>query len=296
MELRQLRHFLVVAETLNFRAAAQKLNMTQPPLSVSIRKLEDEIGAELLVRSTHQVELTAAGREILHDVREMMFGAEEIKRKAVETVSGLSGELRLGFVGSAKNRVLPRLLPDFRELFPRVVLRVFEGSNAELASAILERRLDLALLRPPLGERSELRTQNIEDDELVVALPAKHRLARMAEIRPSDLTSEQYIGYTSVGTPGLAAQCRAALEAGGINPPVAQRAIQVETALFLVEIGLGFAFVPSSFRHRLNPGVVLLPVTENERWPRLQLAVAYDPAFTSNIAKTMIELCKRLKL
>lgn len=294
MELRQLRHFLVVAETLNFRAAAQKLNMTQPPLSVSIRKLEDEIGAELLVRSTHQVELTAAGREILQDVRKMMFDADEIKRKAVETVSGLSGELRLGFVGSAKNRVLPRLLPKFRELFPHVVLRVFEGSNAELAAAVLDRRLDLALLRPPLGERSELRTQNIEDDEFVVALPARHRLARMAEIRPSDLSSEPYIGYTSVGSPGLAAQCRVALDKAGINPPVAQRAIQVETALFLVETGLGFALVPSSFRHRLNPGVSLLPVTEKKHWPLLQLAVAYDPAFTSNIAKTMIELCAQL--
>ncbi|MGR6090401.1 LysR substrate-binding domain-containing protein [Brevibacterium sp. CSND-B09] len=294
MELRQLKYFLAVAETLNFRAAAEKLNMTQPPLSVSIRKLEEEIGAELLVRSTHQVELTAAGREILQDVRELLFGAEEVKRKAVETVAGLSGELRLGFVGSAKNRVLPRLLPEFRNRFPNVVLRVFEGSNAELSTAVLDRRLDLALLRPPLGERSELRTQNIEDDELVVALPARHRLAGMAEIRAIDLGREPYIGYTSVGSPGLAAQCRVALEAAGINPPIAQRAIQVETALFLVETGLGFALVPSSFRHRLNPGVVLLQVKDRTQWPKLRLAVAYDPALTSNIAKTMIDMCTGL--
>lgn len=295
MELRQLKHFLAVAETLNFRAAAEKLNMTQPPISVSIRKLEEEIGVALLVRSTHQVELTAAGQEVLQDVREVLFGAEEVKRKAVETVAGLSGELRLGFVGSAKNRVMPRLLPEFRDQFPNVVLRVFEGSNAELSTAVLDRRLDLALLRPPLGERSELRTQNIEDDELVVALPARHRLAGMAEIRSTDLSQEPYIGYTSVGSPGLAAQCRVAFEASGINPPIAQRAIQVETALFLVEIGLGFALVPSSFQKRLSSDVALIPVKDHKGWPKLRLAVAYDPAFTSNIAKTMIELCVRLR-
>ena len=227
-------------------------------------------------------------------MRELLFGAEEVKRTAVETVAGLFGELKLGFAGSAKNRVLPRLLPEFRNRFPNVVLRVFEGSNAELSTAVLDRRLDLALLRPPLGERSELRTQNIEDDELVVALPAQHRLARIAEIRATDLGREPYIGYTSVGSPGLAAQCRIAFDAAGIHPPVAQRAIQVETALFLVETGLGFALVPSSFRHRLNPGVVLLQVKDRSNWPRLRLAVAYDPAFTSNIAKTMISMSSRM--
>lgn len=295
MELRQIRHFLAVAETLNFRAAAQKLNMTQPPLSVSIRRLEEEIGAELFVRSTHQVELTAAGRAVVQEARELLFGAEEIKRRAVETVSGLSGELRLGFVGSAKNRVLPRLLPEFRKQFPRVVLRVFEGSNAELASAVLERRLDMALLRPPLGERSELRTEVIEDDELAVALPKSHRLARMPELRLADLNDEPYIGYTSIGSPGLAAQCSKAFDAVGINPPVTQRAIQVETALFLVEIGLGFALVPSSFHDRLNSQVVLHPVRNQPHWPSLQLAMAYDPAFKTTIANTMITLCRTLK-
>lgn len=295
MELRQVRHFLAVAETLNFRAAAQKLNMTQPPLSVSIRRLEEEIGAELFVRSTHQVELTAAGRAVVQEARELLFGAEEIKRRAIEAVSGLSGELRLGFVGSAKNRVLPRLLPEFRKQFPRVVLRVFEGSNAELASAVLERKLDLAMLRPPLGERSELRTEVIEDDELAVALPKNHRLARMPELRLTDFNDEPYIGYTSIGSPGLAAQCIKAFDAAGINPPVAQKAIQVETALFLVEIGLGFALVPSSFRDRLNSQVVLRPVKNQPHWPSLQLAVAYDPAFKTTIADTMITLCRTLR-
>lgn len=295
MELRQIRHFLAVAETLNFRAAAQKLNMTQPPLSVSIRRLEEEIGTELFVRSTHQVELTTAGRAVVQEARELVFGAEEIKRRAIEAVSGLSGELRLGFVGSAKNQVLPRLLPEFRKQFPRVVLRVFEGTNAELASSVLERKLDLALLRPPLDERSELRTEVIEDDEFAVALPTSHRLARMPELRISDLNEEPYIGYTSIGSPGLAAQCRVALTEAGINPPIAQKAIQVETALFLVETGLGFALVPSSFRHRLTPGVVLRPVKNQQRWPSLHLAVAYDPAFKTTIADTMIRLCTDLR-
>lgn len=295
MELRQVRHFLAVAETLNFRAAAQKLSMTQPPLSVSIRRLEEEIGTELFVRSTHQVELTAAGRAVVQEARELIFGAEEIKRKATEAVSGLSGELRLGFVGSAKNRVLPRLLPEFRKQFPRVVLRVFEGSNAELASAVLDRKLDLALLRPPLGQRSELRTEVIEDDELAVALPTSHRLASMPEMRLSDLNKEPYIGYTSIGSPGLAAQCRLALEAAELNPPIAQQAIQVETALFLVETGLGFALVPSSFRDRLSPGVVLRRVKNQSHWPALHLAVAYDPAFKTTITDTFIKLCTSLR-
>jgi DNA-binding transcriptional LysR family regulator len=136
MELRQLQQFVVLAETLNFRAAAERLFMSQPPLSVSIRKLEEELGVKLFRRTTHDVQLTQEGRAALESARQTLFHAQEVARVARSTATGLSGMLRIGFVGSAKNTLLPRLLPRFRELYPNVVLKFTEESNTWIINAL----------------------------------------------------------------------------------------------------------------------------------------------------------------
>src|SRR5271157_2792003 len=107
MELRQLNQFSVLAETLNFHRAAERLHIAQPPLSVSIRKLEEEFGVKLFDRKTSGVKLTEAGRAALGDARRALFHAAEAARIARATALGTSGRLRIGFVGTAKYRLLP---------------------------------------------------------------------------------------------------------------------------------------------------------------------------------------------
>src|SRR5690606_4741719 len=120
MEIKQLQQFVTLAETLSFRAAAERLHISQPPLSVSIRKLEQEIGAELFERTTHSVNLTKAGQSVLELAKQILFNTEELPKLARLTNSGLEDELKIGFVGSAKYSLLRRILIPFKQAHPRV--------------------------------------------------------------------------------------------------------------------------------------------------------------------------------
>src|SRR6476661_1224473 len=119
MELRHLRYFVVVAEELHFRRAAERLHMSQPPLSQQIRQLEEEIGATLLLRNQRKVELTAAGAAFLVSAREILAAVEDAARQARRVQRGEVGRLAVGFVGSAMYSFVPELLRAFREQAPR---------------------------------------------------------------------------------------------------------------------------------------------------------------------------------
>jgi DNA-binding transcriptional LysR family regulator len=278
MDLRQLRQFVTLAKTLSFRGAAERLHMTQPPLSVSLRKLEDEIGTPLFVRDTHNVRLTRAGEAALDSARSALFHADETLRIARSTATGATGNLHIGFVGSAKNTLLPRLLPPFRRDYPGVVLRFTEENNTWLVHALERGAIDLAIVRVPLARHSTIRYRTIEQDQLVVAVPTRHRLAAKDRIRLADLADEPLIDYTADAMPGLHAASATLFQEAGITPRVVQEAVQVQTVVFLVESGLGVALVPGSTAKRAGDGVVFRPL-EPEPTVRIGLALAVNPAF-----------------
>nr|WP_271212351.1 LysR substrate-binding domain-containing protein [Rhodococcus wratislaviensis]GLK38811.1 LysR family transcriptional regulator [Rhodococcus wratislaviensis] len=294
MELRQLTQFVAVADTLNFRAAAERLHMTQPPLSVSIRKLEEEIGAELFVRSTHQVRLTKAGEAALTDARAALFHAEEVARVARSTAHGFSGGLRVGFVGSAKNILLPRLLPAFQKQYPDIVLKFSELTNAELIDSLEQNHLDVGIVRVPLSRRSDIRYITVERDHFVVALPTRHRLAAKEGVSLDDLRDEPFIDYTTSDLPGLHALTSILFEEAKFSPRVSQEAVQVQTVLFLVESGFGWALVPSSSSRRAGTGVRFRPLVPAALRPAIGLAVAYNPTFAGVTVQRFCELAESL--
>jgi DNA-binding transcriptional LysR family regulator len=295
VELRQLRHFVTVAETLSFRGAAERLQMTQPPLSVSIRKLEDEIGTALFVRDTQTTRLTRAGEAALAAARAALFHAEETTRIARATAHGAMGQLRVGFVGSAKNALLPRLLPAFGQMYPQVVLRFTEQNNTWLVAAVERGDLDVAVVRVPLARRSSVRYETVERDVFVLALPAGHRLADRERVPLTALADEPLIDYTADAMPGLHALSTMLLGAAGVSPRVAQEAMQVETVLFLVESGLGVALVPSSSRRRAGRGVVFRPLDPEPARHAIGLALAYAPERDSVLVRHFRELAVRLR-
>src|SRR5881275_1522994 len=151
MELRHLRYFVAVAEELHFRRAAERLHMSQPPLSQQIRRLEDEVGATLFVRNQRRVELTAAGQAYLARARDILAAVEDAAREARRVQRGEVGRLDVGFVGSAMYSVVPELLRAFRERFPDVGLRLRELGTAEQLRRLEDGRLDVGFLRPPGG-------------------------------------------------------------------------------------------------------------------------------------------------
>ncbi|REE07395.1 DNA-binding transcriptional LysR family regulator [Paraburkholderia sp. BL27I4N3] len=292
MELRQLQQFIVLAETLNFRATAERLFMTQPPLSVSIRKLEDEIGVKLFTRTTHDVQLTLAGEAILDEARQALFHATEVGRIARLTAQGLSGQLRIGFVGSAKYSLLPQLLPPFRKQYPEVALKFFEESNSWILEALESHRIDIGIVRVPLTTGRKIEYRVVEHDEFVIALPAAHPLAKKPRLALPDIAGEPFIQYTASDVPGLHALTMLLFQDAGFMPHVAQEAVQVSTVLFLVESGMGVALVPSAASRNASRKVAFRRLKKMPSHVSIGLAIAYNPKYETATARRFSEMAQ----
>jgi DNA-binding transcriptional LysR family regulator len=272
MDLRQLRYFVVLAETLNFRRAAERLNISQPPLTVAIQKLEEELGAPLFVRSRRGVALTPAGEATLEAARLTLAQADQVRQAARVGTKGARGRLTLGFV-SAAYALLPRLLSAYQRRYPQVELTLEEAGSSELLRRLRLRQLDAALLRLPLLDPVHLETSVIELDELVAAVPQHHPLAGRRSIPLRLLAEEQLIGCQAddVVHAAILAACRTA----GFTPRLAHQAAQTHTVISLVQSGLGIGLVPAGIRYAPE-GVELLRLANPVRI-EMGLALPREP-------------------
>ncbi|MDM0108782.1 LysR family transcriptional regulator [Variovorax sp. J22R24] len=269
-----MHQFVAVAETLNFRRAAERLHMAQPPLSVAIRKLEEEVGARLFERQARGVALTAAGTAALALARRCLNDAHALREVALAAAGGERGILRVGFVGSATYALLPTLLPTFRARFPHVELILRESANQELLAMVQSGELDLGLVRYPTGAQSGLRFEVVESDVFCAVLPARHALAGKRRLTLSDLANEPFVDYASTRVPGLHAMVMLVFQHAGLMPQVAQEATQVQTVISLVQSGMGVALVPSVSARLAARDVVFRPVQGLPPSSAIELAMA----------------------
>lgn len=253
MEFRQLRQIIAVSETLSFHKAATRLNMAQPPLSISIRKLEQELGVKLFVRSQRGVSLTPAGVEVIADARKVLFAARQLSANVLEHAGGMAGRLRVGFVGSATYELLPTILPSFRERYPNVDVVLSEMTTVEMLRDLERRNLDVGLVRLPLLEAANTEVTVVGRDRLVVAFRHDDPLAQRRKVQLKTLADRPFIIYSR--TSGLHQTVMLACQTAGFVPLIAQQATQVDTMLCLVESGLGVALVPSVATRRAPRGV-----------------------------------------
>ncbi len=260
MDLRQLRYFIALAETGNFHRAAERLNMAQPPLSVAIRKLEEELGTPLFERESRGVRLTDAGRAALPTARAAIEQAALVREVVRRGALGESGSISVGFVGSAISAALPRIIPAFRARYPEVDLRLEEMTSASIAEALGARSIDVGLVRLPLMKPGDLTVSVIERDELVAALLVDHPLARRRTLRIADLAGEALVLHGPVSV--LRSVVMLACQRAGFAPRIAQEATQVQTILSLVQSGLGIALVPAEMARIAPEGVRLLKLAE----------------------------------
>ncbi len=258
MELRQLRYFVALAETRNFHRAAERLNMSQPPLTVAIRKLEEELGTTLFVRGTRGVTLTAAGRASLDAAQAALTQAERFREAAREGAAGARGQLRVGFVGSATFELLPRIVPEYRRRFPAVELILSEATSQDIARRLVTGELDVGLLRLPLMEVLPVETTCVDADELHAALPADSTLTEARSLRLEALADQPFVLQSGVSV--LHAITLNACHDAGFVPRVVQEAPQLSAVLALVSSGLGVALVPSRAARSIPKGVRLVPL------------------------------------
>lgn len=294
MDLRQIKQALVLSETLNFHRAAERLHMSQPPLSTAIRKLEEELGVTLFDRQPSGLSLTPVGESILRQMRRTLYYAEEIRRAAREGELGEQGTLRVGFVGSSTYSVMPPLIRAFRLKYPRVELIIEESTTADLLRAVEDHTLDAALVRYPVLTQTEAHITFLRPDPMVLAVSTDSELAGRSSIDLSELGATPFIVYSETRVPGMYAMIMSAFQQVGIRPPIAQQAVQVQTLLALVESGLGVALVPATTAGYAGAGTRLIPLTGLPEKLNFGLALATlndsDVATTRNFVKLVQEL------
>lgn len=255
MELRHLRYFAAVAETCHFGQAADALHIAQPALSYTVRQLEDELGVSLFTRTTRQVSLTAAGEFLKTEAARLLAGVDDAERGVRRIAAGRSGLLRVGLTGTAAFSHLPRVARILRQELPGVVLEI----NADVLTPaqcdqLRSGGMDIGVLRPPaVGDDIALHT--IDTEDLVLVVPADHRLAAEPVVSMSDLRSEAFIEYASRESAVNDAVLRSCKRAGFV-PHREHAAPGTAVLLALVAAGLGVAVLPSSVRALPLQGLV----------------------------------------
>lgn len=277
MDLRQIRQFIALAETLSFRKAAERLHMAQPPLSVSVRRMESELGAPLFERGRRGVRLTELGRAILDDARRVALHAEQLRRSAAMAVSGTSGVLRVAFVGSATYSLLPRILPRFRARYPDIALELREGTTTRILEEIAQGSLDLGLVRYPVLEPHASVLIPVEHDTMVAVLPADSPLRRLKRLALRDLADQTFVMYSATAAANLRGQVMLACQTAGFTPRVVQDAVQVQTIISLVESGMGIALVPANSSRHGPGGVVFRRLAPSDAYLSVAIALASRP-------------------
>lgn len=290
MELRHIRYFLAVAEEGNFTRAAERMGINQPPLSQQIRALETEIGEQLFYRMPHGAELTAAGEAFLAHVRTLPELAMNAQHAAKRAARGETGKLALGFTGTAPmNAAVTAAIRAFRRQYPEVELTLVEANSAMLSQALMEERLDIAILRPTPMEPEGIQIRPMADETLLAVLPASHPAAKgRGPLNLAVLKEEPFILTPRIIGPNLHDAALHACRHAGFEPMMGQAAPQVFSILALVSAELGVSLVPDSMQPLNVPGLAFRGL--GKAAPRLSLAVAYRKHRPSTLAMNFVRI------
>jgi len=264
IELRHLRYFIAVAEELHFSRAAQRLNISQPPLSQQIQILEQQVGARLLARTNRSVQLTPAGQQFLIDARQILLNVSQAVDKAARLHNGDEGELRIGFTSSAPfiKRVSDALF-TFRQRYPQVHIQMQEINTRQQLEPLNEGRLDLGVMRnTPLPDT--LDHHLILREPLYALMHRAHPLAQQQTVSVQALANEPFVFFDpQVGT-ALYSEILGLLQRYQIQPYITQEAGEAMTIIGLVSTGLGVSILPASFKRVRLADVVWIPIEEND--------------------------------
>ena len=305
LNLKRLHAFVVLAEELHFGRAAQRLNLTQPPLSAAIKELEAEIGTLLFERTKRMVRLTAAGAALLPEALSLLAQAARLPGAARAAAAGEAGELSLAFVSIVDYSFLPDLLRDFTRAYPGVRVQLREATTDVQLSDLLARRIDAGILLGPITEAlprgagaDQLVYQRLGAEGLAIALPAAHPKARGGgPLALAGLAREPLICIPRQVAPRLYDAILGACAAAGFSPRIAQEAIQMQTIISLVSAGIGIALVPESILSLGRPGVCYrkLRAAPAGARPALEVGIAWRADHVPPVLQRFIELAAQFK-
>ena len=255
IELRHLRYFLAVAETLHFSRAAERLGIAQPPLSQQIKRLEQIVGHRLFDRTTRGVKLTLAGQLLAERARSTMEKIDDDLAQVRRLGRGEEGTLTVGYSGSVMFTDFPVAIEAYRRRYPKVELRLRELFTSGLIAALLDGTLDLAFLRD--GDPTEgIQISPVLKERYIAVLPQSHRLARRRHLRVRELAGEPFVFFARRMGPLAFDRTVACCERSGFRPNIVQDATQWPTLVRLVAAGLGVSLAPACVQTVAIPGAV----------------------------------------
>ncbi len=284
MELRHLRYFVAVVEEGSFTTAAEgRLHTSQPSLSRQIRDLEDEVGAELLSRSVHGVELTAAGKAFLDHARLALMQVDAAVEAARRAAQPAKKRFAIGFQTGHEINWLPQVMHVLRDELKNIEVMVSSDYSPDLAEALARGRLDLAFMRVEPGY--DLGYHVVDREPLIVLMPSDHRLTAKQAIHPRELVGEIFIGGSNKATV-LRAVTEDYLRRSGVDIKLDHGVDNMAMAMSLVASTRGLALMPAYAKNLLPSSVVSRPL-EGEA-PTIDVAVGYSKSNTSPILKLFL--------
>ncbi|WP_051242540.1 LysR family transcriptional regulator [Azohydromonas australica] len=261
MELRHLRYFVAVADEQSFTRAAQRLNISQPPLSRQIQDLEEDLGTALFERGSRPLKLTEPGRFFYGHATRLLEQAAQATR-ATRRVARMERRLVIGFVGSTMYGALPRLVRLFRAARPQVEIALEEMSTLDQMEALKAGRIDVGFGRIRLDD-PVIKREVLREERLVAAIPMEHALAIPDKpIIISALENQDILVYPKRPRPSYADQVLSLFRDQGLQPAAVHEVQEIQTALGLVAAGMGICVVPTGVS-RLRPDeVVYRPLSD----------------------------------
>lgn len=281
-DLRQLRYFVAVAEELSFTRAAQRLHISQPPLSQQIQALEQDLGARLFDRDKRNVALTEPGRILLAQARQILAQADDARREVSQAAAGFTGALRVAYTVSVSfHPALPQALLRYGRHAPQVRVQLFEMYTGPQFAALLAGRLDVGFVRDEPGpdvDARNLRLDVIDREPLLLAMPADHPLAGRSSLRLADVAGEPFVAQPRELAPTLYDRLVQLANKADFHPAIRQHAQQLNGLLALVAAGIGLALVPASMQVVRLAGVSYVPLDDPDAWLLLAMASRADDA------------------
>ena len=293
MELRHLRYFVAVGEELNFTRAAVRLGINQPPLSLQIRQLENELGTQLLYRRTRGIELTDAGKLMLEEARIILRQVETAKIDAQRRARGETGHI---IVGSASgiyfHPLVPKIIHEYRSNYPDTIFTPEATNTTLLVSRLRARKVDAAFIWRPLSHTDDLTIEPIVEEDGVIAIPAGHRLSNLAAVSLAALAKDRFIFLPRALHPNAYDLLVATCHHAGFTPAIAQEAPEMMSIIPLVAAGFGVAIVPRFLSGFLVEGVRYLSIEGDS--PRMQISLACRRHERSRSVQNFLAVARRV--
>jgi DNA-binding transcriptional LysR family regulator len=297
INFRLVRHlwlFLAVAEEEHFGRAAQRLGMSQPPLTEQIQVLEQALKVKLFERGRHGAKLTQVGAAILPAVRKFAEQLERLELAVQEATQGNSGVLTIGAIASAMIDTLPPFIEHLKAQFPQLTVSVKEIDSVEAVPALERGDIDLAFARLEGEQGPSIQSLALKQDRLAVALPKTHRFAELPRVRLASLADEAFVMFSRHFSPNYYDSIIATCRGAGFSPRVLHEVRSVASQIAFVGCGQGIALVPDSLKKMAAGNVVFRPLKESVTV--VTTAVAWSTERANPIVDSAVEALSRSRI